>query len=285
MKKILITGASGQLGRSCLKQIDNKYDVLGIGRTNTGLIPYKVGDLTEKLFIENILKTYVPDIVIHLSAMTDVDKCEENPELAHKINVLPVKHLLTFFLNYFVYVSTDYVFDGENGPYAESAITNPLNVYGKTKLDAELLIQSKLKSSLIIRTNVLFDYSKNTQASFVNWIVESLKKRKSISVVDDQYNNPIWTDHLSKLMMKLIKTEKTGIFHTGSKEYINRYEFAKLIAKYFNLDSSLISAISTYELNQIALRPLKGGLTTNKITKELEISPTSLTDALTKISV
>ena len=78
MKKILITGASGQLGRSCLKQIDNKYDVLGIGRTNTGLIPYKVGDLTEKLFIENILKTYVPDIVIHLSAMTDVDKCEKN---------------------------------------------------------------------------------------------------------------------------------------------------------------------------------------------------------------
>ena len=140
------------------------------------------------------------------------------------------------------------------------------------------------RKCLILRTNVLFDYTEWTTASFVNWVVRSLRNRKSISVVLDQFNNPIWTDHLAHIINSLMKMNATGLYHSGSIEYISRYDFALMIAKKFELDHSLILPITTKALNQRALRPLKGGLRTEKITDDFGIIPPSIDEALSAMS-
>ena len=284
MKRILVTGASGQLGRAFIRKSREKYNVLGTGRKYSDLCPFKKGDITDRKFIKEIVDDYTPDVIVHFAAMTGVDECEQNPYAAESVNIASVEWILNDFSGYFIFISTDYVFDGKDGPYSEKAKTNPINVYGKTKLKAESIIRSHSKKWLILRTNVLFDYSEWTTASFVNWVVKSLRNRKSISVVLDQFNNPIWTDHLAHIINSLIEMDATGLYHSGSIEYISRYDFALMIAKKFELDQSLISPITTKALNQIALRPLKGGLRTEKLTDDFRIISPSIDEALSAIS-
>ncbi|MBH50231.1 MAG: NAD(P)-dependent oxidoreductase [Candidatus Marinimicrobia bacterium] len=283
MKKILITGASGQLGRSFINNVYGKYHILGTARNLVDGIPFSEGDISDRSFITKIIAEFSPDIIVHFASMTNVDKCEMYKSDANKVNVKPVEWILNVYSGYFVYISTDYVFDGVNGPYLENDQKKPINEYGRTKLKAESLIQSQSMNGLILRTNVLFDYTVWTGASFVNWLVKSLKNRKSITVVTDQFNNPIWTTDLANILIELIEKEVTGLYHTGGDEYISRYEFAKMIAQNFKLDASLILPISTGELNQKAKRPLKGGLKTEKIEDVLGVSSPSLEKALKKI--
>ena len=284
MKRILVTGASGQLGRAFIRKSRKKYNVLGTGRKYSDLCPFKKGDITDRKFIKEIVDDYTPDVIVHFAAMTGVDKCEQNPYAAESVNIASVEWILNEFSGYFIFISTDYVFDGKDGPYSEKAKTNPINVYGKTKFEAESIIRSHSKKWLILRTNVLFDYTEWTTASFVNWVVRSLRNRKSISVVLDQFNNPIWTDHLAHIINSLMEMDATGLYHSGSIEYISRYDFALMIAKKFELDHSLILPITTKALNQRALRPLKGGLRTEKITDDFGIMPPSIDEALSAMS-
>ena len=284
MKRILVTGASGQLGRAFIRKSREKHNVLGTGRRYSDLCPFKKGDITDRKFIKEIVGDYTPDVIVHFAAMTGVDECEQNPCAAESVNIASVEWILNEFSGYFIFISTDYVFDGKDGPYSEKAKTNPINVYGKTKFEAESIIRSHAKKWLILRTNVLFDYTEWTTASFVNWVVRSLRNRKSISVVLDQFNNPIWTDHLAQIINSLMEIEVTGLYHSGSIEYISRYDFALMIAKKFELDHSLILPITTKALNQRALRPLKGGLRTEKITDDFGIIPPSIDEALSAMS-
>ena len=284
MKRILVTGASGQLGRAFIRKSSEKYNVLGTGRKYIDLCPFKKGEITNQNFIKQTVDDYNPDAIFHFAAMTGVDKCEQNPSEAEGVNTASVEQILNDFSGYFIFISTDYVFDGKDGPYSEEEKTNPINVYGKTKLEAESIIRSHNQKWLILRTNVLFDYAELTTASFVNWVVSSLRNRKSISVVLDQYNNPIWTDHLAQIICSLIEIDATGLYHLGGKEYISRYDFALMIARKFKLDHSLISPITTKALNQVALRPLKGGLRTEKVRDDFGIIPPSIDEALSAIS-
>ncbi len=280
----MLTGASGQLGRAFVRKSEGEYNVLGIGRNISNHRTFEQGNITDRKFITNTIENYSPDVIVHFAAMTGVDECEKNPILAKEVNTTPVEWILNEFTGYFIFISTDYLFDGKDGPYSEDAETNPINVYGKSKLDAENIIRLKSKKGLILRTNVLFDYTDWTSASFVNWVVKSLRNRKPISVVMDQFNNPIWTEHLAEIIILLMKKESTGLYHTGSVEYLNRYDFAKMIAKEFQLNEKLISSITSKELNQKAIRPLKGGLITQKLVDDHGINPPSLAEALSTLS-
>ena len=280
----MLTGASGQLGRAFVRKSEGEYNVLGIGRNISNHRTFEQGNITDRKFITNTIENYSPDVIVHFAAMTGVDECEKNPILAKEVNTTPVEWILNEFTGYFIFISTDYLFDGKDGPYSEDAETNPINVYGKSKLDAENIIRLKSKKGLILRTNVLFDYTDWTSASFVNWVVKSLRNRKPISVVMDQFNNPIWTEHLAEIIILLMKKESTGLYHTGSVEYLNRYDFVKMIAKEFQLNEKLISSITSKELNQKAIRPLKGGLITQKLVDDHGINPPSLAEALSTLS-
>ena len=224
-----------------------------------------------------------PDIILNLGAMTDVDKCENDPSMAREINVEGVKNLCHGFGGHFIQISTDYVFDGIAGPYDELDETNPISVYGRTKLDADEWLRTNHTRATILRTNVLYSYTKLTQASFVKWVVDSLSQGKKINVVDDQWNNPTWTESLAPLIKKLIKVKAFDLFHYGDADLINRYDFALIIAKVFDLDTTLVSPISTDDLNQTAPRPLRSGLKTEKIESALGIVPNSVETCLEKI--
>ena len=284
MNKILITGAFGQLGTSLCEVLSNK-SILATGRVMTLTEKYRCMelDITNQEAVEELIRNYKPDIIIHLAAMTDVDGCEKDPETAFEINVGATENLLKNFNGKFIYVSTDYVFDGEEGPYYEDDKVNPVSVYGKTKLYGENLVQESDIDWIILRSNIIFSYNDRTKASFVNWVVDSLKKKQMITVVDDQWNNPTWTNDLANVISMMIEKNIGGIYHYGGGDFLNRYEFAKMIASAFSLDRELIKPITTPELNWLAQRPLKSGLYTNKIELDLGIEPLPIQKALDKM--
>ena len=213
--------------------------------------------------------------------MTDVDGCENNPEIAEKVNALSIKSMLEIFQGFFVHISTDYVFDGKEGPYKEEDNVNPISIYGKTKLLGEEIIIKNSKQWAILRTNVLFGI--DSKASFVNWVVNSLKFDKDINVVDDQINNPIWINDFATIIDLVISNNINGLFHIGSDTFCSRYEFAHMIAEIFDLKKEKIHPITTESLNQIALRPLKSGLISKKLLSKLGIKNINLKKSLFSI--
>ncbi len=281
MESILITGSYGQLGMACIKYLKLNFKLFISGRIvpNNGMQL----DITNEKTVDQVLAETKPDIILNLAAMTDVDECENDPSMARAINVDGVKNLCNGFKGHFIQISTDYVFDGRAGPYSESDKTNPISVYGRTKLDADDWLRANHLGTTILRTNVLYSYTKLTQASFVKWVVDSLSQGKKINVVDDQWNNPTWTESLAPLIGKLINIKAFDLFHYGDADLMNRYDFALIIAKVFDLDTNLVSPISTADLNQTAPRPLRSGLKTEKIESALGIVPNSVETCLEKI--
>jgi dTDP-4-dehydrorhamnose reductase len=285
-ERILITGASGQLGNAVLKEFQD-YEILAVDLIPTAIqsqsIEFKSLDITKKDEVKSVIQSFKPEIILNLAAMTDVDVCEENPELAEEINSNCLNSFLDEFQGTFVQISTDYVFNGEDGPYSETNQTDPINRYGRTKLNAEKLVRGYSNQWIILRTNVVYDYIQSTEASFVKWVVDSLNNGKSINVVNDQWNNPTWTVSLAKILHQALNKKMTGLFHYGGADQVNRYQFAEMIAQVFHLDKSIIKPISTSDLNQIAPRPLNCGLKTQLIESKLGVKPISLLECLTKI--
>ena len=283
--RILITGAFGQLGHALKSVLSKKsnYELICTGRRikkGQEGIPL---DIRNQVALKEIINTTAPDILINLASMTNVDACELNPKLAGEINVAGLQHICDSFKGKIIHLSTDYVFDGTSGPYKEDDPLNPISIYGKTKLASEHILLEKNIKNLVIRGNVLYDYSPHTSASFLNWVVSSLKNNQEIKVVEDQYNNPTWTRSMSDIIELSIENDLEGIVHWGDSVHISRYEFAKLIAKKFSLNDSLIKPVLTSELNQPARRPLQSGLSTEKLVNMLDIIPPSIDDCLDEI--
>ena len=283
--RILITGAFGQLGHTLQSVLSRKsnYELICTGRKikkGQEGIPL---DIRNQVALKEIINTTVPDVLINLAAMTNVDACELNPKLAGEINVAGLQHICDSFKGKIIHLSTDYVFDGTSGPYKEDDPLNPISIYGKTKLASEHILLEKDIKNLVIRGNVLYDYSPDTSASFLNWVVSSLKNNQEIKVVEDQFNNPTWTRSMSDIIELSIENDLEGIIHWGDSVHISRYEFAKLIAKKFSLNDSLIKPVLTSELNQPARRPLQSGLSTEKLVNMLDIIPPSIDDCLDEI--
>ena len=281
MKTLLITGAYGQLGDACVKFLKNNYNI-----TLSGVSPSDGGvhlDIRSKSSIKKVLSDIDPDVILNLAALTDVDGCELDPQQAKDINFSGVKNLCRDFSGHFIQISTDYVFDGKSGPYSEEDEPKPKSVYGKTKLFADNWLLDNYSKSTIIRTNILYSYTKRTKASFLKWVVDLLNDNQNIKVVNDQWNNPTWTESLSLVISKIIDNQAFDLYHYGDRDILNRFDFSILISKVFNLDSSLIMPISSDELNQIAPRPRKSGLITKKIESELGIIPKSVETCLNEI--
>ena len=283
MTAILITGASGQLGMSLKRIFNSKYEIISTTGNNNPTGSSMHLDVTNPMLFKEVMETTNPDLVINLAALTNVDLCEKNPELAYSINIGGMDNLVNAFKGPIIHVSTDYVFDGEDGPYKEEDTTNPLNVYGLSKLESEKLLLDHSENSLVIRSNVLYDYSSKSEASFLNWVVDSLTQEKEINVVEDQWNNPTWTGSLAVVIDRAIDTQLTGLVHWGDGDLVSRFDFANKIADVFNLKKSLIKPILTSELNQTAKRPLKSGLKSDYAQNILNLEPPTIKECLETI--
>jgi dTDP-4-dehydrorhamnose reductase len=264
--KILVTGGSGLLGQALMNRFSDKeiygtYDQHPRKQKNMIYL-----DITSEKDVSNLLQKIKPEVIIHTAALTDVDDCEVHKQKATQINVEGTRNLVSSAHQIgakFVYISTDYVFDGTKGWYAEEDPASPINVYGETKLAGEKIVQQECRDFLIARTSVIYG---SAEGNFATWILSQLSQGKQLSIVDDQYASPTYNRDLAEQLRTLIEKDAQGIFHTAGGERINRYQFALKVAEVFGFDTELIKPVDMNTLKWIARRPHDSSLDISKIT-------------------
>lgn len=285
MKKILIIGISGLLGNKIYNLAKKDYQVFGTYNTHKPSIEnvYQL-DVTKRADVFKLIGNIKPDFVIDTHALHNVDYCELHPEEAWLVNVEGTKNVAeackTFGCKY-VFISTDYVFDGKKAtPYTEKDKPNPLNYYAKTKLIAEEAIKILTSDYIIARTAVLFGVGGLGKEPFALWLIKKLKNGEEVKAVIDQYNNPTLVDNLAEMLLTLCEKDKVGLFHITGKTNLNRYEFSIKIAETFGLNKELIRPITTPELNQVAPRPRKVALDVSKLERATKLKALTIDEAL-----
>lgn len=280
--KILITGANGLLGQSVVSIFTRESDFhliqtsvedkayVDFGHTYIQL------DITNKEEVKKIVTDNKPDVIVNCAAFTDVDKCETERELCWKLNVDAVKNLVIAARPHgikLVHYSTDYIFDGKNGPYDELAVPNPISFYGRSKLASENEIFTGGIRFGIARTMVLFGVGYKVKPNFALWLVDKLGKNEAVNIVDDMYGNSTIVDDLAYGSLKLIEMEREGIYNLSGRDVESRYDFTMKLCEVFEFDKKLVKKIKTKDLNQPAPRPLNSGLITLKAETELGYKP------------
>ncbi len=281
--RILLFGSNGMLGQRLTQYLlKMKVELLNSSFedfSNNQNVEYKQCDITDRNKTKSLIFDFCPDFIINAAAYTNVDKSETERETAWRVNVKAIEYIseaARVLDSHIIHISTDYIFDGENGPYLENNVPNPLGYYGRTKLASENVLKLYAVKNTIIRTNVLYGSTHHGRPDFVKWVFDSLKKNNRINIVTDQINNPTFIDDLVKAIVRIIELNKEGIYNIGGPDFLSRYDFTLRIADFFNLDKSLITPILTKDLNQPARRPLKSGLITIKAQSELGYRPHSI---------
>ncbi len=281
MKRLFITGGSGLLGSKFRYIAGNEYEIVTTHHKNPGenSISFDITDETDVMAKITSLK---PDAVVHAAALTNVDYCEDHPKEAWNINAKGTDNMAKAcekIGSKLIYVSTDFVFDGERGMYSEEDKTNPLGYYASTKLEGEEFIrQHDDLDCAVARVSVLYGW--HTRMNFVTWVINELKHGNEINIVTDQYNSPTLADNAAEAMLKIFEKDKTGIYHTVGDERINRFDFAQNIAKVFDLDSSLVNPTKSTNFVQKAKRPKDSSLNVEKAHKDLGIKMLNTTEGL-----
>jgi dTDP-4-dehydrorhamnose reductase len=286
--RILITGSNGMLGQRAVEFYSSNENVELLAtsvedKSVINSVEYRQCDIKSRECIKKLIYDYCPDFIVHTAAFTNVDLSEKLREDAWRINVKGVEYIAEAARAIdaqIIHISTDYIFDGNNGPYYENDIPNPIGYYGRTKLASENALRISGTLFTILRTNVLYGIARDSRPDFVRWVVNSLSKKEKIRIVKDQINNPTFIDDLVQAINKVIDFRKTGVYHIGGKEFLSRFEFTKRIAEFFNLDKNLIIPITTEELNQPARRPLNSGLWILKAETELGYKPHTIDESL-----
>lgn len=291
MEKLLITGVNGLLGQKLLAQASSKYSIIGIDLHNEPVnekinFNYVKLDLTDRNAVKDIILSEYPHYLINTAAMTNVDACETEKEKCWKINVEALNNIVYATRKIgtkIVHLSTDYVFDGSDGPYDEEASPSPLGYYGKSKLASENILHASDLDYAIVRTMILYGEAENVRPNFVTWLVSALKQGKSVTIVNDQFGNPTLADDLANAILKIIQLQQWNLYHVSGSELIDRYQFALKIADIYKLNKNLISQITTPELKQAAPRPLKSGFIIDKAENDLEIQMSNVEEGLKKV--
>lgn len=275
--KILLTGATGLLGYNLLNLLVEKgYKIIATYHrapleTEVSDVKRINVDLENEQEIVSAVKNTRPDAIIHTAAYTDVDGCEINREKAFRVNYLATKaiaHSAGKISAFVIYVSTDYVFDGEKGMYRESDIPNPVNYYGLTKLLGEITISSTLpESSLVMRTSGLYGYSPTGKKNFGVNALEKLVKSEEVHAFHDQYLSPTYAYFLAEEIIKALENKTTGIMHLAG-ERLSRYDFATALAKVLKVNEALVKPISIHDAKLIAKRPRDSSLDTSRAKAE-----------------
>ena len=290
--RVLITGANGLVGQElvALMSLHPDFDVLATALDDSSRLPggsygYMPLDLTNHKDVRDLLLNFTPDVVINCAAMTNVDLCEKNRQECWAVNVEAVENLVRCCFQVgakLVHISTDFVFDGLEGPYNEEARPDPVNFYGKSKLAAENAIRkSGLNNWSIARTVLVFGTGYDlSRSNFVLWVIDQLSKGNKIRVVDDQWRTPSYAPDLAQGIHKLVRYDKRGAYHLSGREFLSVHEFALRIATVFDLNTSLIERTDSASLNQVATRPPKTGFIILKAETEFGYKPRALDASL-----
>ncbi|MGV8879835.1 MAG: SDR family oxidoreductase [Sphingobacteriaceae bacterium] len=291
MKKVLLTGSNGLLGQKLIERIIRQKD-FELVATSRGenRYPIKTGyeyaplEVTAREEVFQTLEKYRPDAVIHTAAMTNVDTCEKEREACKILNVDAVKYLAEACLKLdiqLIHLSTDFIFDGLNGPYDEEAVPNPLSYYGQTKLAAEQILENSACRYAILRTIIVYGIVNDmSRSNIVLWAKGALEKGQPINVVDDQWRMPTLAEDLAEICLLAVQKNAQGIFNASGKDMMSIIELVQKVAAFWQLDSSLIKPISAATLNQTAPRPVRTGFILSKSEQELGYAPHTFEEGL-----
>lgn len=258
MNNILVTGSTGQLGSDVVKELLKRgYSTLSPNRSEL--------NLCSEDNIRNYISNSNCEAIVHCAAYTQVDKAEDEKDLCIKINATATKHIVKCakILDIpMIYISTDYVFDGtKDGKYTENDETNPINIYGESKLAGEKYVQEILDKYYIVRTSWVFNINGK---NFIETMLRLSKANNQLSIVNDQIGSPTYTKDLSRLLVDMLETSKYGLYHATNEGYCSWYEFANTIFKLANINID-IKAINSNEYASRAKRPMNSKLSKDKL--------------------
>ena len=289
MKKILITGANGLLGQKLVGLLIRQPGVqlIATARGNNRL-PYTDGytycsmDITNNQQVMDVIGDVRPDVVIHTAAMTDVDKCEVQKDDCWAQNVQAVESIVNACRSvgaFLLHVSTDFIFDGADGPYDETAEGNPISFYGWSKYAAEKVIINAGKADqplqwAIARTVLVYGIAHDmSRSNIILWVKKSLEDGKTIKVVTDQWRSPTLAEDLAMGCYLIASQQAAGIFNISGKEVLTPYEMAIRTADFFGLNKSLITQADASTFTQVARRPPRTGFVLDKARTVLGYDP------------
>lgn len=288
--KVLITGANGLLGQKLVQlyESDEDVDVIatarGASRNPFGSYTYEQMDITVRSEVDKIISKHSPDVVINTAAMTHVDECELNPEQCQKLNVEAVSNLIEACKkssSFLIHLSTDFIFDGENGPYKEEDLPNPLSKYAESKLESEKLLEVSEVKHAIVRTMLVYGIVHDmSRSNIILWVKKSLEDKKHIKIVNDQWRTPTLAEDLAKGCALIAEKKAEGVFHISGKEMLSPYDMAIATADFFELDKTLIEEVDGSIFTQPAKRPPKTGFILDKAKRELGYEPVSFKEGL-----
>jgi dTDP-4-dehydrorhamnose reductase len=291
--KILVTGANGLLGQHLVKQLLEKgYTVIATGRGEARIafegwgqqFAYLPMDIADATSVQAVMDAVKPEVMVHAAAMTQVDICERDPELCERINVTGTSLVLVdaeVYCKQFIYISTDFVFDGEAGNYKEEDDLKPISYYGFTKMQAEAITETSTIPWAIVRTCLVYGNTlQGTRSNIITWVKESLEQGKPIKVVADQWRTPTYVEDLAKGIVLIIEKQATGIYHISGKDLVTPYDMALQTADLFQLDNSKIERVDAATFTQPGKRPPKTGFVIEKARKELGYEPVSFAEGL-----
>lgn len=286
MNNTLIIGGSGLLGAQISELLDDAYVTYNntdIKRKNA----YKL-DITDHDALSFLLDKIAPKTIIVTAAMTDVDRCELYPDLAYRVNSEPFEYIARFVKKTngtLIQISTDYVFSGNQSYYREEDLRAPVNVYGKSKMNAENIIMSSSIAYTIVRTSGIFGINQATgKTNFFLWLYNSLKDNKVIYLVKDQYYSPTLNNVLANAIIEIKDRDISGILHYSSRDRVSRVEFGYLVAEMFDFDKTLIHETTMDKMKWSAKRPADSSLNNEKAIKLLHNKPVNVLDELNSIN-
>lgn len=278
------------LGQKLVQLYESNPDVeviatgRGANRNLFGSYTYEQMDITVASEVDKIHSKHRPDVVINTAAMTHVDQCELDPETCQKLNVDAVANLIEACKatsSFIIQLSTDFIFDGKDGPYKEDDVPNPLSKYAESKLESEKLLASSGLKHAIVRTMLVYGIVHDmSRSNILLWVKKSLEERQQIKVVNDQWRTPTLAEDLAKGCVLIAERQAEGIWHISGKDLLTPYEMAIATAEYFELDKSLIEKADGTIFTQPAKRPAKTGFILDKARRELGFEPVSFKEGL-----
>jgi dTDP-4-dehydrorhamnose reductase len=289
--KVLVTGANGFLGYYLIEKLLNQqFTVIATGRGECRLpfmqhknFIYQEMDFTDPFQVHDVFEKHSPEIVIHAGAMSKPDDCELDQWEAYRTNT---EATVTLLVNaeenksFFVFISTDFIFDGERGMYREQDQPQPVNFYGKTKLEAEEAVREYQYQWAIVRTVLVYGKPQGGRENILTIVKKKLEKGESYNVVDDQVRTPTFVGDLATGIISVIEKKARGIFHLSGEEVLTPYQMAIRAADYLRLDSSLINKVTAANFSQPAKRPAKTGFIIDKAKRQLSYEPISFDEGL-----
>ena len=292
--KILITGSNGLLGQKLLHKLKTDPSVQLIATSKgENRVSEKEGytyfdlDITNNVAVAKLIASESPRVVINTAAMTNVDLCEDERKACDALNVDAVKYLADACKKndiHLIQISTDFIFDGEDGPYTEEDMPNPLSYYGLSKLKSEQLLQAHSVKWTILRTIIVFGVGEElSKGNIVLWAKDALEKGDPLNIIDDQFRAPTLAEDLADICILAAKKKAFGIFNASGKDIMSIYEIVERIAHHYGNSTENLNKISTKTLKQIAERPSKTGFILDKSRNELGYNPHSFEECLTII--